>query len=213
VWRRRTAKRFADILARPEARVLDLCCGTGDLAFALERMAARARARGASEGHAQIFGSDFALPMLARAFEKAESVDSGVPFLASDALSLPFADAKFDLVTAAFGFRNLANYERGLCEIARVLRPGGEVGILEFSDPQEGIGAAGFRFYFQHILPRIGGAISGNRDAYAYLPSSVTKFPPPAQLAAWLENAGFENVRFELWKLGSVALHTGAKKR
>ena len=214
VWRRRTAKRFAHILARPKARVLDLCCGTGDLAFALERMAGSARGRGAADGRrAEIIGSDFALPMLARAFGKADADESSVRFLASDALSLPFGDASFDLVTSAFGFRNLANYERGLREIARVLRPGGEVGILEFSDPQEGIGAAGFRFYFRHILPRIGGAISGNRDAYAYLPNSVTKFPPPPRLAAWMESAGFENVRYELWKFGSVALHTGAKRR
>lgn len=209
VWRRRAAKRLARVLALPQARVLDLCCGTGDMAFALERVARRAR--GPNAEPVRIFGGDFALPMLTRAVEKADSMDSAARFLASDALSLPFADASFDLVTAAFGFRNLANYERGLREIARVLRPGGEVGILEFSDPQEGIGAAWFRFYFRHILPRIGGAISGNRDAYVYLPSSVTKFSPPAQLAAWMENAGFKNVRFELWKFGSVALHVGQK--
>ena len=214
VWRRRTAKRFAHILGRSDARVLDLCCGTGDLAFALEREASRGGGgRGAAAGvaSARILGSDFALPMLTRAVEKAAAVDSSARFLASDALALPFGDAKFDLITAAFGFRNLANYQRGLGEIWRVLRPGGEVGILEFSDPRAGIGAAGFRFYFKHILPRVGGAISGNREAYAYLPSSVTKFPPPEELAGWMRDAGFEEVRFELWNFGSVALHVGRK--
>jgi demethylmenaquinone methyltransferase / 2-methoxy-6-polyprenyl-1,4-benzoquinol methylase len=209
LWRRRTAKRFSAILARPDAQVLDLCCGTGDLAFALSRRVDELR--GDSKPRAMIVGSDFAVPMVDLATGKGLAGGSPTLFLAGDALSLPFADASFELVTAGFGFRNLANYERGLREIARVLKPGGEVGLLEFSDPRNGIGAAAFRFYFRHILPRIGGAISGDATAYSYLPNSVIKFPPPAELAKWMERAGFAHVDFQLWNFGSVALHTGRK--
>jgi demethylmenaquinone methyltransferase/2-methoxy-6-polyprenyl-1,4-benzoquinol methylase len=209
LWRRRTAKRFSAILARPDARVLDLCCGTGDLAFALSRRTGELR--GDSSSEAMIVGSDFAIPMVELATGKGEAGRFPALFLAGDALSLPFADSSFDLVTAGFGFRNLANYERGLREIARVLKPGGEVGLLEFSDPRNGIGAAAFRFYFRHILPRIGGAISGDSSAYSYLPNSVSKFPPPDELARWMELAGFANVDFSVWNFGSVALHSGIK--
>lgn len=209
LWRRRTAKRFSAILARPASRVLDLCCGTGDLAFALQRRASELKNNPQREP--RIIGSDFAIPMVELATQKSSNEQNPIPFLAADALSLPFADASFDLVTAGFGFRNLANYDRGLREITRVLKPGGEVGLLEFSDPRSGIGAAAFRFYFRHVLPRIGGAISGNATAYAYLPNSVSKFPPPEELARWMERAGFREVNFKLWNFGSVALHTGRK--
>jgi demethylmenaquinone methyltransferase/2-methoxy-6-polyprenyl-1,4-benzoquinol methylase len=209
MWRRRTAKRFAAILSRPNACVLDLCCGTGDLTFALERQANDLRpANGAA---ANVLGSDFALPMLTRAREKAAASHHRASFLSADALSLPFAPESFDLVTAAFGFRNLANYEQGLTEIMRVLRKEGRIGILEFSDPQHGFWAAAFRFYFRHILPRVGGAISGSAEAYSYLPGSVAKFPSPPELSKWMENAGFVDVRYELWNFGSVALHSGRK--
>jgi demethylmenaquinone methyltransferase/2-methoxy-6-polyprenyl-1,4-benzoquinol methylase len=210
VWRRRTARRFAAVLARPDARALDLCCGTGDLTFALDRQACASNA--AQDKSARVFGSDFALPMLDRARGKAAASARRATFLASDALSLPFAEASFDLVTAAFGFRNLANYDRGLREIFRVLRPGGQVGILEFSDPGEGLAAGAFRFYFRNILPRIGGAISGNPEAYSYLPGSVAKFPSPAELSNWMEKVGFSDVRYELWNFGVVALHRGTKR-
>ncbi len=209
IWRRRTAKRFARVLAQPNARVLDLCCGTGDLTFALERQAKISKL--ANGDVARVLGTDFALPMLRRAREKATASRHSSSFLAADALSLPFASDSFDLVTAAFGFRNLANYENGLSEIMRVLRKGGRVGILEFSDPQKGIGAAAFRYYFRHVLPRVGGAISGNREAYSYLPGSVAKFPSPSELSRWMERAGFVDARFELWNFGSVALHSGRK--
>ena len=121
-------------------------------------------------------------------------------------------DASFDLVTTAFGFRNFANYENGVREIARVLKPGGEVGILEFTEPRTGPLAAVFRFYFRHILPRIGGAISGNSEAYAYLPGSVAKFPSPPELAALMEKTGFRDVRFASWNFGSVILHSGRRE-
>jgi demethylmenaquinone methyltransferase/2-methoxy-6-polyprenyl-1,4-benzoquinol methylase len=209
LWRRRTAKRFAAILSRPNARVLDLCCGTGDLTFALERQANDSKPGNGEI--AKVLGSDFALPMLTRAREKSAASRRRSSFLAADALSLPFASESFDLVTAAFGFRNLANYEQGLTEIMRLLRKQGRIGILEFSDPRHGFGAAAFRFYFRHILPRVGGAISGSPETYSYLPGSVAKFPSPPELSKWMERVGFADVRYELWNFGSVALHTGRK--
>lgn len=214
VWRRRTAKRFAHILRRPEARAIDICCGTGDLAFALARERKRGmRASGGNEAaHARpVIGSDFVEPMLDRARDKARAAGHSAVFAAADALQLPFADASADLITTAFGFRNLANYEHGLREFARVLRPGGEVGILEFTEPGAGPLAGIFRFYFRRILPLVGGAISGNRDAYRYLPGSVAKFPPAAELAALMERCGFRDVRFSSWNFGSVALHTARR--
>ena len=185
VWRWRTARRFREILTRPDARVLDICCGTGDLAFALARMRAAAQRSGTrGTPGAPVTGSDFVEPMLVRAERRLRRRSADAVFAAADALRLPFADASFDLVTTAFGFRNLASYEDGLREIARVLRPGGAVGILEFSEPTTGLLAVVFRFYFRRVLPKIGGAISGNSEAYAYLPNSVAKFPSSSELAA-----------------------------
>lgn len=214
VWRWRTARRFGHILQRPEARAIDICCGTGDLAFALARRRKRGlRARGVRDSAKAlpVTGSDFVEPMVERARDKARSAGHAAVFAAADALRLPFADASADLVTTAFGFRNLANYESGLREIARVLRPGGEAGILEFTEPGAGPLAAVFRFYFRRILPLVGGAISGNREAYRYLPGSVAKFPASAELAALMERCGFRDVRVSTWNFGSVALHTGRR--
>src|SRR4029077_8111648 len=154
LWRARVAKLLQPILNRPDALVLDLCCGTGDLAFAL--------ARGAQ---ARIIGADFAHTMLVRAREKSAAPASGaqnnaptpMPFLEADAMRLPFADASFDLVTTAFGFRNLANYEAGLREIQRVLKPGGTIAILEFTEPPDGLLGDLYRWYFCKVLPKIGG--------------------------------------------------------
>ena len=206
VWRRRVARRFASTLARRDARVLDLCCGTGDLAFALARKASGA----------QIIGADFSGAMLAIARRKATAAnrspaENAIEFVEADALHLPFADATFDLVTSAFGFRNLANYGEGLKEIRRVLRPGGEVGILEFAEPRGKIFGAVYRFYFRLILPTLGGAISGNSAAYSYLPRSVGRFPSPEELAAQMASAGFGDVRFARWTGGTVTLHTGTR--
>src|ERR1700693_5201828 len=152
--RARAANRLRSILDRPDALVLDLCCGTGDLAFALARA-----------GKARIVGADFAHPMLVRAKEKSaalapppnQSTASPMSFFEADALRLPFAGASFDLVTSAFGFRNLDNYEAGLREIQRVLKPGGTVAILEFTEPPDGLLGDIYRWYFCKVLPRIGG--------------------------------------------------------
>jgi len=212
VWRRKTAAIFTPILARPEARVLDICCGTGDMAFALARQRERligTRLRtGTDKSPPPVFASDFVEGMLTRAHKKAAEGGFATVFAGADALALPFADAQFDLVTTAFGFRNLSNYEKGLREIARVLRRGvGEVGILEFSEPEHGALAGVFRFYFKQVLPRIGGAISGDKDAYAYLPGSVAKFPSQTELAGLMERNGFTDVEIHSWNFGSVLLH------
>jgi demethylmenaquinone methyltransferase/2-methoxy-6-polyprenyl-1,4-benzoquinol methylase len=134
-----------------------------------------------------------------------------VEFIEADALHLPFADSTFDLVTTAFGFRNLANYDEGLKEIRRVLRPGGEIGILEFSEPRGKLFGALYRFYFRRILPTLGGMISGNSAAYSYLPRSVGRFPSPEELAAQMAATGFSDVRFARWTGGIVALHTARR--
>ena len=204
IWRRRVARRFSAVLQDRKAAVLDLCCGTGDLAFAFRRQA--------PDG-AEIVGSDFVPEMLLRARAKCAAARAAVEFIEADALNLPFAPASFDLVSCAFGFRNLANYEHGLNEILRVLKPGGAAAILEFAEPSGKLFGALYRFYFRRILPVLGGIISGNASAYAYLPSSVSAFPSPEALQAQFERAGFVEVQFERWTAGIVTLHTATKPR
>jgi demethylmenaquinone methyltransferase/2-methoxy-6-polyprenyl-1,4-benzoquinol methylase len=206
IWRRRVARRFAPILARPDARVLDLCCGTGDLAFALA--GAPKSAHGAQS--ARLVAADFAHPMLMRAREKgAGNRGRPIEFLEADGLALPFADGTFDLVTTAFGFRNLANYAAGLRELLRVLAPGGSLAILEFTEPRSVLFGHLFRFYFHRVLPGIGAVVSGNAQAYSYLPRSVARFPHPEELAELMRQSGFDGVAWEGWTGGIVALHTG----
>jgi demethylmenaquinone methyltransferase / 2-methoxy-6-polyprenyl-1,4-benzoquinol methylase len=195
-WRARTVSRVAHILAKPGAQVLDVCCGTGDLTLAL-----------GSRGSANVFGSDFSHPMLVAARRKR------CPLLfEADALQLPVADASFDLVTTAFGFRNLTNYRGGLMELRRILKPSGTLAILEFSTPPNPLLAAAYAFYSRAILPTIGGMISGSKDAYTYLPESVRKFPDANGLAQQMRDAGFMNVRFERMTAGIVALHFGNRR-
>ncbi|MGH9675708.1 MAG: bifunctional demethylmenaquinone methyltransferase/2-methoxy-6-polyprenyl-1,4-benzoquinol methylase UbiE, partial [Candidatus Acidiferrum sp.] len=191
LWRARVARRLRHILERPSALVLDLCCGTGDLAFSL-----------AKSGRAHIVGVDFAHTMLVRARAKSQRVPSysgppaplPMPFFEADALRLPFADGSFDLVTTAFGFRNLSNYEAGLREIQRILKPGGTVAILEFTEPPSGLIGNLYRWYFRDVLPRIGGMLSGDRAAYTYLPKSVARFFRPAELAGLMSAVGYRSV-------------------
>ena len=204
LWRRRVARAFSAVLHESNASVLDLCCGTGDLAFAFRKEA---------PSGAKIIGSDFVPEMLVRARAKAAAANAEVEFIESDALNLPFAAASFDLVSCAFGFRNLANYECGLNEILRVLKPGGAAAILEFAEPPGKVFGALYRFYFRRVLPLVGGIISGNASAYAYLPSSVSAFPSPEALQMQFERAGFTGVRFERWTGGIVTLHTGTKPK
>ena len=201
-WRARTARELKPILDRPDAVVLDLCCGTGDLAFAL--------ARGAK---ARIIGADFSHTMLVRARGKAESVNGSAPlaFFEADALQLPLADESFDLVTSAFGFRNLANYEDGLRELFRVLKRGGTLAILEFTEPAPGFLGDAYRFYTRKVLPAVGGLISGDKEAYAYLPKSVKRFFLPDELSALMISVGYRPVRYRLMTFGSVAIHIAVR--
>jgi demethylmenaquinone methyltransferase/2-methoxy-6-polyprenyl-1,4-benzoquinol methylase len=196
IWRARTVRRVRHILDRPDARVLDICCGTGDLLLAL------AKRRPA-------FGSDFCHPMLVEAGAKIQRGHAPAALFEGDALHLPLRDASLDLLTVAFGFRNLANYEAGLAEIRRVLRPGGMAAILEFSQPPNAAFAALYNLYSRKILPMIGGLLTGSRDAYTYLPESVRKFPRAPELAEDMRRAGFANVKFEYFTGGIVALHVG----
>jgi demethylmenaquinone methyltransferase / 2-methoxy-6-polyprenyl-1,4-benzoquinol methylase len=203
LWWRRTARTFRHILTRPGARILDLCCGTGDMAFALRHQAGK--------NSPQILGADFSHAMLARAAAKSRLQMQAPPrWIESDALKLPFPDTTFDLVTSAFGFRNLANYDSGLREIYRVLRAGGECGILDFGEPDGTVGAL-YRFYFKRVLPRVGTLISGVRGPYAYLPASVERFPEPQQMLARMKTADFIETSWTPYTFGIAGLYRGKK--
>jgi len=199
-WRARTVARVAEILDRPDTRVLDLCCGTADVLLALESRANR-----------PLLASDFCHPMLLEARRKIAGQGLSTPVFEADALALPLADASLDLITVAFGFRNLANYQRGLEEMLRVLKSGGVAAILEFSQPPNAAFRALYGFFSTSVLPRIGGMISGSPDAYTYLPESIRKFPGAGQLAEEMRRAGFSRVDFERMTGGAVALHLGRK--
>ena len=194
-WRSQTVRRVREFLNRPDARIVDVCCGTGDLTLAFQK---------ASRG--TVLGSDFCHPMLIEAHRKSGNASR---WFEADALRLPLRDRSIDLISAAFGFRNLANYQQGLIEMHRVLRPGGLAAILEFSQPPNPAFAKLYGLYSEHVLPKIGGALSGSKDAYAYLPESVKKFPGAEVLAAQMCDAGFTDVRFERLTFGIVALHIG----
>jgi len=199
-WRARTVARVRDILRAPNARVLDLCCGTGDLMLALE-----------AERGGQVWGSDFCHPMLTSAAAKVARRGFRSQLFEADSLEIPVPDQSFDLITVAFGFRNLANYRKGLDEMRRILRPGGMAAILEFSQPPNGLFSALYNLYSRNILPAIGGALSGSKDAYAYLPESVRKFPSAEELAAQMQESGFAEVKFERMTGGIVCLHRGVR--
>jgi demethylmenaquinone methyltransferase / 2-methoxy-6-polyprenyl-1,4-benzoquinol methylase len=206
VWWRRAARTFANLLTDPNARVLDLCCGTGDMTFALRKQSGKCGA--------EILGADFSHAMLQRA--RAKSLErfkqnATVPrWIEADALRLPFPDAYFSLVTSTFGFRNLADYDAGLREIVRVLRSGGECGILDFSEPQ-GIFGNLYRTYFKQILPRVGTLISGVRGPYAYLPNSVERFPAPQEMLDRMRATGFREASWTPYTFGIAGLYWGKK--
>jgi demethylmenaquinone methyltransferase/2-methoxy-6-polyprenyl-1,4-benzoquinol methylase len=189
-WRRQTAA----AVVRPGDRVLDVCCGTGDLALA------------AAEAGGRVTGLDFSAPMLERARRKSSEIE----WVEGDALALPFADGSFDAVTVGFGLRNLPDMERGLAELRGVLRQDGRLAILEITRPQ-GLLAPFYRFWFDGVIPLAGKLLPGG-SAYSYLPASVRRFPAPAGLAKLLDEAGFAEIRWRLFAGGIVALHTGVAR-
>jgi demethylmenaquinone methyltransferase/2-methoxy-6-polyprenyl-1,4-benzoquinol methylase len=186
-WRRRTA----EAVVRAGDRVLDACCGTGDLALA------DARAGGT------VTGLDFSEPMLDRARRKSASIE----WIQGDALALPFPDGSFDAVTVGFGVRNVTDLERGLAELRRVLRPGGRLGILDITTPR-GVLRLFYSVWFDRLVPLLGKLLPGG-TAYTYLPASVRRFPGAEELAGLIGAAGFEQVVYRLFAGGIVALHTG----
>jgi len=201
-WWARAAANFHDVLRKPDARVLDLCCGTGDMALALMKL------RPVNAGEAPLLAIDFSHEMLVRGAEKI--APHNIIAIEADALHLPLADGSLDLVTSAFGFRNLANYEEGLAELYRVLRPGGQIGILDCNQP-EGLVGALYDLYFKKILPKIGGMISGDAGAYQYLPASVERFPRPPRMLEMIRNAGFKDATWTGYTFGTAGLYRANK--
>ena len=217
LWWGRAARRFRTVLVDPNAAVLDVCCGTGDMTKALlKRRPAGAR---------PVLAVDFARGMLSRGAKKfgrpgvgAQGVSPpyavlGAPYavpIEADALHLPLPSGSVDLIVSAFGFRNLANYEAGLREFNRVLRPGGQLGILDFSEPGGLLGKA-YAIYFRRVLPAIGRIVCGKAGPYSYLPASVGNFPPPPRMLKLMEAAGFAKCAWQPYTLGIAGLYTAAR--
>ena len=199
-WWRRTARRFRGVLRRPEAAVLDICCGTGDMTLALLRHR--------STDARPMLAADFSHAMLMRGVEKFGN--RNVIAMEADALHLPLASNSLDLVTSAFGFRNLANYGAGLRELHRVLRTGGELGILDFSEPGGALSKL-YGWYFHRVLPAIGSRVSGMGGAYSYLPSSVERFLRPPQMLELMREAGFSQASWTPYSFGIAGLYRGVK--
>lgn len=199
-WRRLVSKKLKDVLDRPEALVLDVACGTGDLSVELQ-----------TAGKAKVVGTDFCRPMLEIAFNKNEKHNTAIPYIEADGMNLSFAENTFDAVTIAFGLRNFSNWQDGLVEFHRILKKGGKLAILEFTTPVVPGFKQIFNLYFTQILPRIGGAVSGSRGAYEYLPDSVSRFPDQKGLVKMMQETGFTDVEYKNLTGGIAALHIGTK--
>jgi demethylmenaquinone methyltransferase / 2-methoxy-6-polyprenyl-1,4-benzoquinol methylase len=197
-WRQRAVER-AEV--GPGSNALDVCCGTGDLALELRRQIG-------PDG--RVVGCDFSEPMLELARRK--SGDEGLPveFGWADALDLPYGDASFDAVTIGFGARNLADLDRGLVEMTRVLKPGGRLVILEITRPHREPLATFYSLWFDRVVPMLG-TFAGDEDAYSYLPESVRSFPEPRELAVRMDAAGLTGIRWLLLAGGIIAIHSAAK--
>lgn len=200
-WRRWTARQLSP--GRGDL-ILDLCTGTGDLALALSR---------SQDGEGRVFGVDFCRPMLTFAQEKLNGSggNGSISLTQADGLQLPFKDGTFDLVTAAFGVRSFSNLLSGLREMIRVLKPGGRLGVLEFSQPRTPLFSTLYDLYFKRVLPHLGDLISGRPRTYTYLPATVSDFPGPDRLAQLLGELGLDQVSYTPLTLGIAVLHTGHK--
>jgi demethylmenaquinone methyltransferase/2-methoxy-6-polyprenyl-1,4-benzoquinol methylase len=210
LWWRRTARAVRPILARPEAVVLDLCCGTGDMTLALDRLRPQPQltTHNLQLTTAPILALDFSRNMLALAQPK--FAGRNIRAIEADALHLPFADASIDLITCAFGFRNLASYPDGLAELYRVLRPAGQIAILDFNQPTGLMGAL-YSLYFKRILPLLGRIISRDPRAYTYLPESVARFPAPPRMIEMIASAGFTTPIWTPYTFGVAGLYRATK--
>jgi demethylmenaquinone methyltransferase/2-methoxy-6-polyprenyl-1,4-benzoquinol methylase len=197
LWRRQAVRAAGELRGR---LVVDACCGTGDLALDFARAGAR------------VVGVDFTAEMLERAVPKLAGRGPARVLVQGDALELPLSSACADVASVAFGLRNLADRERGLAELARVVRPGGIVLVLEFTAPPPGLFGALFRFYFTRVLPRVGGLVSGDAAAYRYLPDTVLAWPPPEELRVDMERAGLERCGFRRLGGGVACLHWGSRR-
>jgi len=207
LWWWRAARRFREVLANSDAAVLDICCGTGDMTMALLKRRPR-RAR-------PTLAADFARNMLSRGAKKfgVSARKAGEPYaipLEADALHLPLRSESLDLIVSAFGFRNLANYEAGLREFNRVLKPGGQLGILDFSEPGGIIGKA-YAVYFRRVLPAIGRLVCGKNGPYNYLPTSVGNFPPPAEMLELMRATGYAECAWQPYTFGIAGLYTAKR--
>jgi demethylmenaquinone methyltransferase/2-methoxy-6-polyprenyl-1,4-benzoquinol methylase len=200
LWWRRAARRFRETLSIPDAAILDICCGTGDMTMALLKHR--------PQGARPILAADFSRAMLSRGAKK--FAKPGVVPIEADALHLPLRSASLDLIVSAFGFRNLANYEAGLREFHRVLKPGGQLGILEFSEPGGLIGKA-YAVYFRRVLPAIGRAVCGKAGAYNYLPVSVGNFPPPTAMLGLMATTGYTQRAWAPYTFGIAGLYTAVR--
>lgn len=200
-WRKLVRKRLSDILSDKNAVVLDVACGTGDLSVELQK-----------HSKAKVFGTDFCRPMLSIAATKNSTENLSIPYIEGDAMTLPFPDDFFDALTIAFGLRNLSNWNDGLIELKRIIKPGGKLVVLEFSEPI----VPGFRqlysFYFNKVLPKIGGVFSGEQSAYQYLSDSVSKFPNQKELQMMMLEIGFSDVEYKNLTGGIAAIHIGTKQ-
>jgi demethylmenaquinone methyltransferase / 2-methoxy-6-polyprenyl-1,4-benzoquinol methylase len=201
-WRRLAVREALRGRSLAKVRILDVATGTGDLALALR-----------SAGAADVVGLDFSAPMLAEAIRKEAAVvgDRRISWIEGDAMSLPFADESFDAVTVAFGLRNMPSYPAALGEMSRVLRPAGTLVCLETTPLRAPVLRAAFEWYFARVVPIVGGALSGDADAYRYLPASAAAFPDAEALGQMMLEAGFATVRYLRLGLGTVALHVATK--
>jgi demethylmenaquinone methyltransferase/2-methoxy-6-polyprenyl-1,4-benzoquinol methylase len=199
-WRKLVRQKLSKELTDENALILDVACGTGDLSIELQKHA-----------RAKVIGTDFCRPMLSIAADKNAKANLTIPYLEGDGMNLAFADNTFDAVTIAFGLRNFSNWKDGLIELHRIVKPGGKLVVLEFSTPVVPGFKQIFNLYFSRVLPRIGGAVSGSRGAYEYLPDSVSRFPDQKALVKMMDEIGFSSSEYTNLTGGIAAIHLGVK--